>query len=532
MDVLFDNKTHKKKWFTLAFLRLVLAVTIFSSLYIFNESSINIVYFSLSIGLYLLIMLLITNLKVLLIVEMLSVLVLFFYFDAIELLLLLLVPSVLYFIEEKKLHDLFVYPVLFSGATYLVFKKPIIEMYILFGIGVFVITLLLYIKNKSIHEELKRNKVLREQDIREKNEMSQELLRKTKDLDITSKMFAQFQVINQRLDKKYLKRTLVEGPLEILNARAAVLYLKDESQDYYYIYEQTGNFNTGSSIPEKLSLDEFGESFFTDEKMRMSIKLKDKEWGILDIYEKRGNMVSERSYVEAFTDIDFERMKIFVQQVMFSIGHTILLEKYKDMANNDFLTKIPNRRNFFKNFDTYVNNMKKGNELACIIMDIDDFKKINDEFGHDVGDEVLIKVANAIEKSVGNMGKIGRLGGEEFGALIQNSNRNIDSIVERIRSNVKMIKFDKEITLSIGVSFYGDGAKTVNELYRKADEALYMVKENGKNGWLKYEDIDAFLEKKQKTEKPNQNNINKVDDAHDIDEFVIDLSLNDLDEDF
>jgi diguanylate cyclase (GGDEF)-like protein len=121
--------------------------------------------------------------------------------------------------------------------------------------------------------------------------------------------------------------------------------------------------------------------------------------------------------------------------------------------------------------------------LSLLMIDLDDFKRINDTFGHQKGDEVLSIVGELILKSVRKMDIACRYGGEEFSVIMPNTNLiDAEIIAERIRKKTSEYVFGKfRVTASIGVSILQADDKEMSDLVFLADEALYYAKENGKN---------------------------------------------------
>lgn len=163
-----------------------------------------------------------------------------------------------------------------------------------------------------------------------------------------------------------------------------------------------------------------------------------------------------------------------------------LIEK----AEKDSLTGIFNRQAF----DIYVKNDLLGNEKegctkTMLMIDIDYFKKVNDTFGHDFGDEVLKKVAHTLSGIFRSEDVVARLGGDEFCIYIA---REISrkTIIERVKQVNRELQMAFEealgkvtISASIGIAFSPQHGKTYKELYKSADTAQYLVKKNGKNGF-------------------------------------------------
>lgn len=152
-------------------------------------------------------------------------------------------------------------------------------------------------------------------------------------------------------------------------------------------------------------------------------------------------------------------------------------------ANIDVLTKVPNRLKFNKEFANTVNLAKDNESFSLILFDIDNFKYINDTYGHLVGDDVLVKLSSLIKTHTRNSDLLARWGGEEFIILLHGVEieKAID-IAEYLRSIIEVEHFDEinNITCSFGVSQYKKG-DDLNSILKRIDEALYEAKEGGKN---------------------------------------------------
>ncbi len=156
-------------------------------------------------------------------------------------------------------------------------------------------------------------------------------------------------------------------------------------------------------------------------------------------------------------------------------------------ANRDFLTGLHNRRYFFDSMHEYINNEDNSEEdFAVAMIDIDFFKNINDTYGHDIGDKVIIHLSNILRTSIGYMDVVSRFGGEEFCIVLKNINQfsSLD-IFERIRKEVEssVVYSDKKeaikFTISIGVAVHTEG--TLEDSISQADMMLYKAKHNGRN---------------------------------------------------
>lgn len=168
------------------------------------------------------------------------------------------------------------------------------------------------------------------------------------------------------------------------------------------------------------------------------------------------------------------------------------------LAITDELTHMFTQRYFRYSIDRmFLEANKYSTELTFLMMDIDDFKKINDTYGHPVGDSVLEIVAEHIMGSTRDSDLTFRYGGEEFVALLPSTNTEKGMVVaERIRKRIEdaVFKFDKvafKVTISTGLAVYPHSADNARDLIVRADEALYRAKETGKNKVVTYDNTQG-----------------------------------------
>lgn len=180
--------------------------------------------------------------------------------------------------------------------------------------------------------------------------------------------------------------------------------------------------------------------------------------------------------------------------VMYEINH-MLSESYtkeqeaRELAYKDPLTQLPNRLLMTENFERLRHHFeKKGQSFAISIMDIDNFKEINDKNGHAFGDKVLKALGEILMETLSQEDFICRFGGEEFLAFYAKADK--DNILKRVNDLHEKIEsynfFGQKITVSIGINIYNDDY-TMIENISLADEAMYAVKNTGKNKVLIYE---------------------------------------------
>jgi len=160
-----------------------------------------------------------------------------------------------------------------------------------------------------------------------------------------------------------------------------------------------------------------------------------------------------------------------------------------EQATTDSLTKLKNRRAFFENGARALAMARRYmSDLSVILLDIDYFKKINDTYGHSVGDDALVVVAHILMEMSRAEDTVARIGGEEFAVLMPDTNRLGTAVLaERIRSAIEREQFivgDKivPITTSIGIATFGvDPAESIDQLLGVADNRLYLAKNSGRN---------------------------------------------------
>jgi diguanylate cyclase len=165
------------------------------------------------------------------------------------------------------------------------------------------------------------------------------------------------------------------------------------------------------------------------------------------------------------------------------------LNEYKRMAHTDVLTQLSNRRAFDNMLSSIYDDAKSALYFSLVIADVDHFKRINDTYGHPVGDKVIKLIGSLFRAALRKDVFIARTGGEEFAFIIAGTTaEETVSIANRIRQSVEQTPFVNQrtgtdygpITLSMGVCMAAD-ADGADDLYRKADQALYGSKNCGRN---------------------------------------------------
>ncbi|MCC0644494.1 MULTISPECIES: sensor domain-containing diguanylate cyclase [unclassified Clostridioides] len=160
------------------------------------------------------------------------------------------------------------------------------------------------------------------------------------------------------------------------------------------------------------------------------------------------------------------------------------LEKLIAQTQRDPLTQLYNQKASENFIDEYLINTEQKNSEALMVIDIDDFKTVNDTFGHLEGNEVLVAVSKILMQNTDDKDIVARIGGDEFMIFMKSlSNDSVIKSINDILTDVSEVKVknNHQITLSIGIAFATDSSKSYKNLFSKADEALYLAKASGKN---------------------------------------------------
>lgn len=243
-------------------------------------------------------------------------------------------------------------------------------------------------------------------------------------------------------------------------------------------------------IPESIS-DVLSLHRLSYVKVKMAIQFQtDNNYETLYQYYKKNEEYRELEKINMrqslLTKIELENM--------LNEHHQVLMNNERLLKNNelDSFTGIYNKAAFKKHVNNAIHKHIKDEYAAMLMIDIDDFKKINDTFGHYVGDQVILDVVGLLTNEIQSSILVGRVGGDEF-AVFFSSLYSIDYLYEKVEkylNNTKKIIVNESaglITISIGV-YVIDHIEAFDEMYKKADHALYMAKRKGKSQYAVYSD--------------------------------------------
>lgn len=248
--------------------------------------------------------------------------------------------------------------------------------------------------------------------------------------------------------------------------------------------------------PKEVFGEEIGERFSNYYKNCIDRKKVDV---FEDVLVVNGN---KKIFLTKLTPVLNEEDGIFVVGSREDITKRKEMESKLDrMANYDKLTNIPNVRLFFKSFRYIIKESKKMNEkFAVLFIDLDCFKKINDIYGHETGDKVLVYTARRISRCLRSSDIIGRIGGDEFAAIIRDihDKKEVEEIVKDIQDSLrKDILIDDNICnidSSIGITMFPVDGDNMKVLMRNSDKAMYKVKNKGKGGYKFFNNMSKEIE--------------------------------------
>jgi diguanylate cyclase (GGDEF)-like protein/PAS domain S-box-containing protein len=223
------------------------------------------------------------------------------------------------------------------------------------------------------------------------------------------------------------------------------------------------------------------EKFQLETYLGLPIKINGQTWGTL-------NFTSPETRLTPFTELDIELMSLICSAIENIIINSSKTKKLEKLAYTDFLTGLSNRLFITERFEELQPNDNQTLNITCFAMiDIDHFKAVNDNYGHDAGDEVLQQTARKVAEQVRASDCVSRVGGEEFAVILTNvPHQKAQSILEKIRQKVaeNNVPLEDKSVVNVTVSI-GATELTVddefNTAYKKADIALYESKKQGRN---------------------------------------------------
>ena len=274
----------------------------------------------------------------------------------------------------------------------------------------------------------------------------------------------------------------------ILRELPSNIYLKDTNARYIFVTHLWHHVNVGNepnwTIRGKTDIDIRKDKENAMKAYQSDLDIIKNDKGTSYIIEENDDGIKE--YLELIkmpTHDENGNVTGIVALINDVTEKQLLKQELEKRSTTDFLTNVMNRRACQENIQRQLSINNKG---TLLMIDIDNFKNINDTYGHGIGDEVLVKLAGIIRNNIGEYDIVGRMGGDEFIAfLCNNTDKQFASdtaqkIIKEINEGFKNEDYGKDVSASIGIAICSNEQLSFENMYSAADKALYQVKNNNK----------------------------------------------------
>jgi len=418
--------------------------------------------------------------------ELLGIIILLTFINEPVLNYLFMIPFLNFISSDAKKMDVLLFWLV--SVCYIYFATESLEQQLIttIALSIGLLAALYMLHQKFYHIEKLSNELFKSKE--EIKEYRNEITTQEQGLEITMKMFYHMRELSEAKNEEEVISKMLFGSKAFFNAMYACLYTKEEGYEHYEKTQEEGDSSRFEVADTLEDLPENKEAFFDNQMMRTPIVVNGEDWGVIVIYGKRMAIGEKGQMVlSPFNESDFETMLTYIYSVTKRITEMQISHQNLFLANNDFLTKVPNRRYFWEQLDRMIDLGQRGDEFGVLIIDIDNFKNFNDTYGHDMGDSVLKIVAETIANAVRKADIVGRIGGEEFAVILYKPKSEGMMVADRIRKMVATVPGPpRQITLSIGLAYFGKHGVTVEEIMKNADAAMYKAKTTGKNKVVEY----------------------------------------------
>lgn len=195
---------------------------------------------------------------------------------------------------------------------------------------------------------------------------------------------------------------------------------------------------------------------------------------------RRANEVGALGYITDPTDLD-----LLLARTRTLLEFKAYLDVCEEAAFTDHLTGLANRRRFERQLEREVGRVERfGHPFTLLMLDIDSFKKLNDSFGHDAGDDAIRRLGKVLREGTRGIDLAARIGGEEFAVLLVETRKDVGcEVAERLRASIKSLEIPRagHITASFGVAECPNDAQTAADILKAVDVALYEAKRKGRD---------------------------------------------------
>ncbi|MDQ7031580.1 MAG: diguanylate cyclase [Desulfonauticus sp.] len=318
---------------------------------------------------------------------------------------------------------------------------------------------------------------------------------------VKTKLETEFQIV---LDKfYYVLNKIIINYDKLFDKFSLYSVVLEQSPDIIFLYD----FNTDSIVKYNYSFKKYF-GYHDDEIKTLSIYdlFNESRENLKNLFEE---LIDKRKLIREVSCIDKEGKFFYIELSIFLIEFKdqkiasilarditekkVRQKKIQYLAYHDALTGLPNRLYFFKVANEVLNRCKEMNKkFALCYVDVNDFKIVNDLYGHDAGDRLLIEVSRRIKQALRDGDFVARLGGDEFVFIIENFkdlkllSKVVQKVIEVFASPFYIQGEEIIIHISIGISVYPEHGVVLNDLLKASDEAMYRAKEQKGSGYIIY----------------------------------------------
>lgn len=274
------------------------------------------------------------------------------------------------------------------------------------------------------------------------------------------------------------------------------------NQDYNILYSKNSE-EVGKPLPHdiRVRIDQLGSASFLDSDYLVSVNKCDEWYIVCSIPTKI--ILNEKNEMTRYIYMTGTLATLIAALAGFYLSSLLIrpvreiVSQLDDKARTDQLTGIFNKRTFEELSSNCIESSLESENRALIILDIDDFKSVNDTLGHAAGDKLLEKTGQVLKEVFSDDDYLGRIGGDEFCVLVNSRfddeasfSEHISEKCQKLSETFHKLKIDSspdfDISASIGVAIFPDSGKDFKTLYSAADKALYRTKNKGKNSYSIY----------------------------------------------